>query len=330
MNEKTLNSFLSTNLNKLGLVHINSEVPKKLLTGTKKPDIIAFDRDTRIPIFLELKVVSNPGVVSQICNYLDKITNTYPNIIEELASFKIPPDFQFNYDYGIVGLVISPVSPTDQKFDTNNSILWAQYEITQNAFYITKRHVLNLIKSKPSVFISRQNYVSDRPSALVKSAWPRLQQFSELMNDVFLSISSSIYPRANMDSGYVAYYTANGTYAIFGIYTGKKKSTFWVTFHIRKPHYNRFLQLPEIRTLESFGVSQGSKQDKGNYFIVPFIVNEQQVTEPTKTHTLIEQFICLAQLSYSLEKDTAIDNLDISNDSINGLCLRQFGLVEHI
>ncbi len=133
-----------------------------------------------------------------------------------------------------------------------------------------------------------------------------------------------------MDSGYVAYYTANGTYAIFGIYTGKKKSTFWVTFHIRKPHYNRFLQLPEIRTLASFGVSQGSKQDKGNYFIVPFIVNEQQVTEPTKTHTLIEQFICLAQLSYSLEKDTAIDNLDISNDSINGLCLRQFGLVEHI
>ena len=56
ISEKLLNAFLSSRLLAFGLKHINSEVPKVIESHEgNRPDILAYDLISKIPIILELK-----------------------------------------------------------------------------------------------------------------------------------------------------------------------------------------------------------------------------------------------------------------------------------
>jgi len=71
--EKILNSFISSNMQRLGLHHVNSEVPKVVAEHIgKRTDILGFDLATSIPIILELKVKRDPQVVEQLQEYMSR------------------------------------------------------------------------------------------------------------------------------------------------------------------------------------------------------------------------------------------------------------------
>jgi len=126
--EKILNSFISSNMQSLGLHHVNSEVPKVVTEHVgKRTDILGFDLETSIPVVLELKVKRDVGVVGQLQEYLALISTRYQNLFEELNAFRQLNDFKFNYKLGFVGIVLSPDLPPSNASDQGSTILIRVY-----------------------------------------------------------------------------------------------------------------------------------------------------------------------------------------------------------
>lgn len=195
--EKILNSFISSNMQTLGLHHVNSEVPKVVATHVgKRTDILGFDLTTSIPVVLELKVKKDSQVVDQLQEYIELISKKYSTLFEELNAFRRLEGFRFHYKHGIVGMVLSPEPPPQSAIDRGSTILWAQFSLQDNEiFKIVERKILSKSITLASLFDNRPSFKEVPPSQFVVSSLPKLRQFADRLNETYLSVLSTINSR---------------------------------------------------------------------------------------------------------------------------------------
>lgn len=324
MKEKILNSFLSTNLQKLGLVHVNSEVPKKMgFKKRKRTDIIAYDIESKRPIIIELKAKRDHGVLFQLDEYLSDIPPKYPYLFEELNVFRYDDNIEFNYEYGIIGMVVSPEAPPENVDIIKNTILWAQYNIQDRKFKIVNNEVLNKAKESEIFFTTRDKYNPLEPEDFVDTNLINLRKYVRSLHNLFLSISTTVYPRFKYGNDYIAYWPTNGTRAIFGFNTGSSHSYIDVEFHIYVNNHPRFLDYDATKKLRNINLNL-KKPKKGQ--IYPIRIDEDYASDDSMVFKSLELFKLMAILSYNFEILTEIDDYKIDDESINSLSLRSFGL----
>jgi hypothetical protein len=324
MKEKILNSFLSTNLDKLGFKHINSEVPKVLGPKRgKRTDILAYDKESKRPIIIELKAKKDTGVISQLQEYISNIPKKYPHLFEELNAFRKEEQIQFNYDYGVIGLVISPEPPPENFNDNSHTLLWAQYEIESNIFKITKVKKLSESKDSYEFFKSRGNYRLLKPTDFINSNLPNLRKYVNKLHELFLSISKTIYPRYKLDDHYTAYWPTNGTRAVYGFNTGSSHSRIDVEFHIYNDNHTKFKNYNATKQLNTIGLSLGKPRKNQIY---PIRITEDIASDSNLVDTSLELFRSMAEFSYNSEIIADLDNYTIDEDTVDKLNLKNLGI----
>lgn len=323
--EKILNSFISSNMQTLGLHHVNSEVPKVVAKHVgKRTDILGFDLASSIPIILELKVKKDPQVVDQLQEYITLISKKYPNLFEELNAFRRLDGFQFNYKQGIIGIVVSPEPLPQSATDRGSTILWAQSSLyNDEVFRIVDRRILSRSATLASLFDNRPPFKEVPPSQFVASSLPRLRKFADRLNETYLSVSPTINLRYKHEDGYIAYYGTDTTRAVYGFNTGKTHSKFDTEFHVYENDHKTFLSHSATRNLRSLGLQIG--QPRKNQ-IFPVRITEEFAGDETKISQVLTLFKEMAELSYSFAKVPELGTLRIDPVSKDALALKNFGL----
>jgi hypothetical protein len=323
--EKILNSFVSSNMQMLGLHHVNSEVPKVVAQHVgKRTDILGFDLATSIPIVLELKVKRDPQVVDQLQEYITLISHKYPNLFEELNAFRHLDGFRFNYEQGIVGMVLSPDPPPQSAADRGSTIMWAQFSLhNDEVFKIVDRRILSSSITLASLFDNRPTFNEVLPSQFVASYLPSLRKFADRLNETYLSVSPTINPRSKHEHSYIAYYGTDTSRVVFGFNTGPTRSTFDVQFSVYEEDHVTFKSDPATRKLESLGLRMDAPRKNQ---IFPVRIDEKFAGDDGKVSQALALFKEMAQLSYNYAKLRELRTLRIDPLSKDALALRNFGL----
>lgn len=323
--EKILNSFISSNMQTLGLHHVNSEVPKVVAEHVgKRTDILGFDLATSIPIILELKVKRDPQVVDQLQEYIALISKKYLNLFEELNAFRRLDGFRFNYKQGIVGMVVSPEPPPQSATDRGSTILWAQFSLhNDEVFRIVDKRILSRSTQLANLFDNRPSFKEVLPSQFVASPLPSLRKFADRLNETYLSVSPTINPRHKYEHSYIAYYGTDTTRVVFGFNTGPARSNFDVEFSVYQPDHGKFKSHSAIRKLSSLGLHMDPPRKNQ---IFPIRVDEKFAGDETKVSQALAIFKEMAELSYSFAKVPELQTLQIDPDSKDALALKNFGL----
>jgi hypothetical protein len=324
--EKILNSFISSNMQSLGLHHVNSEVPKVVAEHVgKRTDILGFDLATSIPIILELKVKKDSEVVSQLQDYIALVSKKYPNLFEELNAFRRLEGFQFNFRQGIVGMVLSPEPPSESIADRGSTILWAQFSLSNDGvFRILSRKLLSKSTSFASAFDNRPPFQDVLPSQFVSSTLPKLRKFADRLNETYLSVSPTINPRSKYGHSHIAYYGTDTTRVIFGFNTGPARSFLDVEFSVYENNHGEFLSHPATKKLSALGLRLD--QPRKNQ-IFPVRVEEQFAGDDNKVSQALGLFKEMAELSYGFATVPELQTLQIEQSSVNGLSLKSFGII---
>jgi hypothetical protein len=323
--EKILNSFLSTSLDKLGLIHINSEVPKVLAPKKgKRTDILAYDKESKRPMIIELKTKKDPDVISQLNEYISYIPQKYPHLFEELNAFRKDDKMKFNYDRGIIGLVISPEPPPVNINDNKHTLLWAQYKFENNKFDITNlKKFVSESSESASFFNSRTDLDIIQPTDFIKTNLKHLRVYVEELHNLYLSISSTVYPRYKIEYNYIAYWPTNGTSAIYGFNTGPSRSYLDVEFHIDPNNHSAFRKHNSVNDLKSVGLDYGRPRKD---VIFPIRITEEYAENKDLVENSLGLFKSISGLSYKFRVINELQNYSISDDSVNKLSLSNFGL----
>jgi hypothetical protein len=323
--EKILNSFVSSDMQMLGLHHVNSEVPKVVTEHVgKRTDILAFDFETSVPIILELKVKRDLQVVDQLQEYINLISRQYPNLFEELNSFRRLDGFRFNYKQGIVGIVLSLDPPPASITDRGSTILWAQFSLhNDQVFRIAQRKVLSRSTMLAKLFDNRPKFIEILPSYFVASSLPQSRKFAERLNDTFLSISPTINSRPKFEHSYIAYYGIDTTRVVFGFNTGLTRSNFDVEFSVYEGDHGKFKSHPATRKLSALGLQVDSPRKNQ---IFPIRIDEKFAGDESKVSQVLAIFKEMAELSYGFAKVPELATLRIDPDSKNALALKNFDL----
>ncbi|MFH0989886.1 MAG: hypothetical protein V1799_07715 [bacterium] len=323
--EKILNSFVSSNMQTLGLHHVNSEVPKVVAQHVgKRTDILGFDLATSIPIVLELKVKKDPQVVDQLQEYIALISKKYPNLFEELNAFRHLDGFRFNYRQGIVGMVLSPEPPPNSAADRGSTIVWAQFALhNDEVFKIIDRRILSSSVSLASLFDNRPAFKEVLPAQFVASSLPSLRKFAERLNETYLSVSPTINPRSKHEHSYIAYYGTDTTRVVFGFNTGPTRSTFDVEFSVYEIDHATFRSHPATRKLSSLGLHMDPPRKNQ---IFPVRIDEKCAGDDSNVSQALALFKEMAQLCYNYAKVPELQTLHIDALSKDALALRNFGL----
>ena len=325
VNEKILNSFFSSNMQSLGLHHVNSEVPKVVAEHVgKRTDILGLDLATSIPIILELKVKRDPQVVEQLQEYIALISKKYPNLFEELNAFRRLGGFRFNYKHGIVGMVLSPEPPPESIVDRGSTILWAQFSLDNDeVFRVVDRKLLSKSKALAGLFENRPPFKEVLPSQFVASSLPKLRNFADRLNETYLSVSPTINPRSKYEHSYIAYYGTDTTRVVFGFNTGPTRTNFDVEFSVYEANHAEFKSHPATRRLSALGLHM-DRPRKNQIF--PIRVDEEFAGDDSKVSQALALFKQMAELSYSFAKVQELRNLQIDPASKGALALEHFGL----
>jgi hypothetical protein len=323
--EKILNSFISSNMQTLGLHHVNSEVPKVVTEHVgKRTDILSFDLATSIPMILELKVKRDPQVVEQLQEYIALISKKYPNLFEELNAFRCLDSFRFNYTHGIVGMALSPEPPPESIVDRGSTILWAQFSLDNDeVFRVVDRKLLSKSTALAGLFENRPPFKEVLPSRFVASSLPKLRKFADRLNETYLSVSPTINPRSKYEHGYIAYYGTDTTRVVFGFNTGPTRSTFDVEFSVYESDHGKFKSHPATRKLSALGL-QMDRPRKNQIF--PVSVDETFAGDEGKVSQALALFKEMAELSYSFAKVPELQYLRIDPASKGALALEHFGM----
>jgi hypothetical protein len=323
--EKVLNSFISTNMQLLGLRHVNSEVPKVVSEHVgKRTDILGFDIANSIPIVLELKVKRDPQVVSQLQEYIELISKKFPNLFEELNSFRRLDGFQFNYKLGIIGIVLSPEPSPQSAVEQGSTILWAQFSLhNDEVFQIVDRKVLSRSTTLASHLHGPSQFKEFLPSHFVASSLPKLRQFADRLNDMFLSVSPTINLRPKYEHSYVAYYGTDTTRVVFGFSTGPTRSVCDVNFSVYEQDHETFKAHIATRKLSSLGLHMSSPTKNQ---IFPVRIDEKFASDYGRVTETLVLFKELAELCYGYAKLSDLQTLRIDPGTIDGLALKSFCL----
>jgi hypothetical protein len=323
--EKVLNAFISSNMPLLGLHHVNSEVPKVVAERVgKRADILGYDIETRVPIVLELKVKKDPRVVGQLHEYIAVISKMYPRLFEELNAFRHVKGFRFNYEQGIVGMVLSPEPPPESKVDRGSTILWAQFSLhSDEVFRIVDRKLLSKSTGLTNLFLNLQPFDEVPPSQFVALSLPGLREFADRLNETYLSVSPTISPRSKYEHSYIAYYGTDTSRVVFGFNTGATRSHFDVEFSVLEEDHDKFKSNPATRKLNALGL-QMELQRKNQIFSIR--VYERFAADDNKVSHALALFKEMAELSYSLAKLPELQHLRIDPAPKGALALEHFGL----
>jgi len=326
--ESMLSSLISSNMQVLGLHHVNSEVPKVVAEHIgKRTDILCFDLSTSIPIILELKIKKDTRVVDQLQAYIDLVSTKYPNLFEELNAFRQTDGFHFNYDRGIVGMVLSPEPAPSSIQDRGSTIVWAQFSKTQldndGNFRIVAQ---NTLSSSVGAFLqptSRPAFKRLWPHQFVSPSCPYLRKFVDRLDHMYLSISDRIYPRYRLDYNYIAYYGTDTerNSAVYGFGTGNDQSQFDVTFHVKAQNHNDFLNHRACKELGALGLHMGYPRKE---LIFPVRIEERFASDEKRVSQALALFKQLAVFAYDRAKVPDLQKLHIDPASHNALALKHF------
>ncbi len=318
--EKILNSFLSSHLTKLGLKHINSEVPKVIASHEgERPDILAYDPVLKIPVVLELKVVKSDTVIEQTTDYLGLISKKYPTLFEELEGFGISEIPKFNYDFGIIGMVVSPKEAPTTWDCGSHTIIWVQFGIEfDKLITIKKTTLLNNSNENAKYFGSANKVKPLMAGELLKLRSPNLRIFvNELHNE--LMKCAPIYVRPKPEYGYAAYYGMDTLgKAVFGI-ASSGGTSFSVDYHVKTKNHKAFLLSQPVIELSKLGYSF-SHPRKDLIFQLP--INDEEILQAQHKNLLMKLFIETAKIVYDLARDTIVDNLILDEISYGKLSLK--------
>lgn len=271
MTESKLNSCLSTYLEILGLKHISSEVHRNVLNDSrskyKAQDILCYDIESNIPIIIELKRKKSShelNELEQLLQYIQLMVEKHPDTFSELYANRYRKKLEFQYNSGIVGIVLTESSDIPQLDKTyqdildENTLLWATYSLSNS---------LNF-KIENVKVLSRGNYWSETlenlpssqpvdPTELLGNDKDRCRNLSNLirlLDEAFYSISDRIYAYYKFDNNYIAYRGTDTTKAILGINRAAAGKVY-ANFHVNKKYHRDFLSSNEIKKLESIGIN---------------------------------------------------------------------------
>jgi len=317
ISEKLLNAFLSSRLLAFGLKHINSEVPKVIESHEgNRPDILAYDLISKIPIILELKVVKSDTVIQQTIEYLELVSKKYPTLFEELEGFGVSEIPRFNYENGIVGMIVSPSEPPTNHESGNHTLVWAQFGVEADKIIGIKNvHVLNRSSQNASYFTRNQKVMPLLPDSLLGIKMPSLRAFANLLHQELMKIGT-IYVRPKQDYKYAAYYgTDTLAKAVYGI-ASMNNSSFTMDYHVKAKNHKEFLRSIPVKSLIKLGYSFDNPR-KDLIFQLP--VHEEKIGKEQAHNELLRLFVGAAKISYDFERDPKIKDMIIDENSIGAL-----------
>lgn len=312
MNERVLNGFLTSHLEELGLVHVNSEVPSIATEGDKyKPDILAVEPSGRFPVVIELKAVSDVHVIEQIQGYIRRLRKTDPLVFERLASFGKSSTERIDHSFGFVGLIISPDSPPVAAQRVETTLLWSQWKMSESKVLITPPSVLGRSQGSEGALRLDESKVHQPSDVLPESSRVATRFLNEL-HFRFNTIASGVYTRDKIDQGYVAYYSGLTLDKAFCGYIGKSPDTFDVEYHVKAPAHKAFLNSDEAQDLVRLGFPIGIPRKN---LIFPVQVSRSDFADTEKLPRLLTSLGDLARLSYKLAVSLDTRGLSLHPDS---------------